>query len=385
MCVGCPGSESAFGSSQYIKINNSDFVAIQGSITMERLLMGDVRISYKQIIKSRVILKEGQVNYLLNHLGLGDNATFLAMKATYNVKSVHKEDNYILWNYYDDFSKVYPMAEMMVLTGSPDSRIKQLYLTNPSTKYPVVLDLMIAVIDDEYSYFNDTVNQSGTSFTGLSYTDIQTYVVGESIVINDINGDPLVYLNLSSINSISISGSIITIDDDTLGSILLVFLTENDANQANSIISYILSNPSVDISDIDPLLDTEDPTLYFYTYVGDNVSGATISSSITSSVPAYVGGTYSFGYTFSTSISLSTYGGTPSAISKSDIIYLLVDSIVDNRDGIISMTSSNIIITSTQSEITSITTVGTYSVTFDFSDIAKNYLDGVIIGLEITI
>jgi hypothetical protein len=32
-----------------------------------------------------IILKPGQVNYLLNHLGLGDNATFLAIKAVYKV------------------------------------------------------------------------------------------------------------------------------------------------------------------------------------------------------------------------------------------------------------------------------------------------------------
>jgi hypothetical protein len=43
---------------------------------------------------------------------------------------------------------------------------------------------MVAVIDEEYSFF--TYNKpNGTSFTGLSYTDIKSYVIGESIVIND--------------------------------------------------------------------------------------------------------------------------------------------------------------------------------------------------------
>ena len=175
MCVGCPG-ESLYGSSQYIKLHNSDFIALQGINTMERLMMGDVRIPYKQVLKGRVILKPGQVNYLLNYLGLGDNATFLAIKATYNQKSVNKEDNYILWNYYDNPSQTYPMAEMMVLTGSPTNRIKQLYLTNQSTKYSVVLDVMVAIIDDEYSFFSDLINQIGTSFTNLTLLNIETNV-----------------------------------------------------------------------------------------------------------------------------------------------------------------------------------------------------------------
>jgi hypothetical protein len=47
------------------------------------------------------------------------------------------------------------------------------------------------------------------------------------------------------------------------------------------------------------------------------------------------------------------------------------------------MTASNILI-SGSSSVTSITTVGTYSMTFDFSDLAQNYLDGVVVNLGIT-
>jgi len=39
MCIGCPGNTSIFGNtSQYIKIQGSDFVAIEGVNTVERLL-----------------------------------------------------------------------------------------------------------------------------------------------------------------------------------------------------------------------------------------------------------------------------------------------------------------------------------------------------------
>ena len=383
MCVGCPGT-SIFGSkSQYIKIQNSDFVAIEGANTTERLIGSDIRIPYKQLLKSRVILKAGQANYLLNHLGLGDNATFLTIKATYNKDSVNEEDNYVDY-YYDNLSTRFSFNQLMVLTGNSTNRIKQLYLTNPNVKYAVTLDVMVAVLDDTYSFFPDTINQTGTSFTGLSYTDITSYIVGESIVISDVNNRPLIYINLSSINSISRTSTILTIDDETLGTLLLIFLTEYDAIQAQSILSYVLSNPNIDIADIDPLADSVDPVIYFKTYVGE--TGATISSSLTSSVPTYVGGSsYSVtGYTFSTSISLSTYGSS-SVITKNNLVDLLINSVVDNRDGIISITGSNLILLGTESNlVSSITSTGTHSLSFDFSDIAQNYLDGVIINLDIT-
>ena len=256
MCIGCPGNTSIFGNtSQYIKLQGSDFVAIEGVNTIERLIGGDLRFPYKQILKSRILLKSGQANYLLNHLGLGDNATFLAIKATYNKSSVNEEDNYINYSYYTDLSKINTFSQLLVLTGNSSHRIEQLYLTNPSLKYTVTLDVMVAIMDDTYSFFNDTLNQTGTSFTGLSYTDIASYIIGQSIVINDINNNPLIYLNLSNINSISRNSTIITIDDDIFGNILLVFNTEFDSVQAQSLLTYVLSNNNIDIANID-ILDT---------------------------------------------------------------------------------------------------------------------------------
>lgn len=380
--MSCGNGSSLFGpSSQYIKTNNGDFIALIGSNTTERLIMSDLRMPYKQILKSRVILKPGQVNYLLNHLGLGDNATFVAMRATYDPKSVIEEDNYVQWNFYTDFSNLNYFAQLLVLTGNSTHRVEQIYLTNPSTKYSVSIDVMVAVIDDNYSFFNDTVNQSGLSFTGLEFTDIQSYVVGESLVIYDKNTPvrPLIYIMLANINSIERSENILIIDDSGYGNIFLSFLTEYDAIQANSLLNYVLSNPSVDISNISPIEDEVDPILYFNSFVGG--AGDYISfNGATSGVPYNT----SNGFTFSTSISLVTYG-TSSVIDKPTLITLLIDHITDNRDGIMSITSSNLILMNTASAtVSSITSTGTYSLTFDFSDIAQNYLDGVFIDLTIT-
>jgi hypothetical protein len=374
---------SLFGStSQYIKVGNGEFIAIEGANTRDRLLVSDLRMPYKQLLKSRVILKAGQVNYLLNHLGLGDNATFLAIKAVYDNKSVIEEDNYVNWSFYDDLTKVYSFAQMMVLTGNSSNRIKQLYLTNPNVNYTVTLDVMIGVIDDSYNFFNDNVNQSGTSFTGLEYTDIDTYIVGESIVIYDKSSPvrPLIYLQLVNIESIQKSGQILIIDDSSLGTIFLQFLTESDAYQAQSLLNYVLENPNVDISNISPLADEVDPIVYFNEKAGATGSYIDFNGS-TSSVPYAT----SDGFTFSTSISLLDFGtASGTLLDKSHLIYLMIDYIEDNRDGYMTMLPSNLVITGTSGVVNSITSVGTYSVTFDFSDIAQNYLDGVIINLDVT-
>jgi hypothetical protein len=376
--MGCNNQSSLFGSSEkYIKFLNGDLVAIEGANTIDKQILNDLRIPYSQLLRGRVVLKAGQVDYLLNHLGLGDNATFLSIAARYNTKSKIETDNYVQYNYSNDLSKNLYFAQLLMLTGNSTHRIPQLYLTNPNPNYEVTLDVMVAVIDNTYTYFNDTVNQSGLSFTGLEVGDIHTYIINESIVINDKSSPvkPLIYFNLVNINSIERTGAILTIDDLSYGTIFLKFLTETDAIQAFSLLNYVLENPGVDIDTLDPLTDAEDPILYFRSLVdgtGDYIS----FNGMTDSVPYDT----TFGLTFSTSMSLANYSGT---IDRNQLILSLVDNIIDNRDGTMSMTASNIVISGSYS-VTSIITVGTYSITFDFSDLAQNYLDGVVVNLDIT-
>jgi hypothetical protein len=383
MSIGC--GANLFGTkSQFIKTNGGDFIAVDGSNTRERLILSDLRIPYKQILKSRIILKTGQTNYLLNHLGIGDNATFLCMKAVYDGKSVIEADNYVNWSYYDDLTRVNHFADMMVLTGNSTNRIPQLYLTNPSTKYPVYIDVMVGVIDDNYSIFTDTSNQSGTTFVNLNYTDIHSHVVGESLVINDKSSPvkPLIYIRLSDINSIERSGQILIIDDSSLGIIFLQFLTNNDTYQAHSLLNYVLQNPNTDIDTLSPVSDSLDPVVYFYSHVGASSSLDYIAfNGATVSVPYDT----SDGFTFSTTISLLESGtASGTVIDKPQLINLLISGISDNRDGTMSIIPSNLIITGTAGNIGNILNPGSYSVSFDYSDIAHNYLDGVIINLDIT-
>lgn len=382
--MSCPGcSSNLFGvSSQFIKTNAGDIVATDGSNIREKLVLSDMRIPYKQILKSRVILKPGQVNYLLNHLGLGDNATFLTVRAMYDPKSKVEADNYVEYSFYDDLSNVNTFSQIITLTGNSSHRVKQMYLNNPNATYPVQLDVMVAVIDDTYQFFNDFVNQTATTFTGLEYTDIQSFVVGQSIVVYDKKTpkNALTYFTISDISSMERDGKVVTVED-SIKVVMMKFLTENDAAQAMSILNYVTENPWVEISAISPIEDVVDPVMFFYSKVGGvGGTGSYIAfNGETASVPYDT----TYGLTFSTSISMADYGSA-SVISKQSLIDLIVDKIIDVRDGTMSIIPSNILLENQNLvQVSQIGATGSYEMSFDFSDIALNYLDGVIVNIDI--
>ena len=367
MSIGCSGG--LFGpNNQFIKTNAGDFIAVDGSNIREKLILSDLRIPYKQILKSRIILKPGQVSYLLNHLGLGDNATFLSIKATYDKKSVYEEENFVNWNFYDDFSKIYTFAQMMTLTGNSKNRIKQLYLTNPNTKYSVSLDVMVAIIDDEYSFFNNTINQGGLSFSRLKYTSIITHIVDESIAIlsNDFIPVPICYIMLRDIASIEKNSKIIIIDDTSIGRIFLEFDSVYDATQAFSLLELVRESAQtgggVIIQELNPRPDNSDPIVHF-TPIVDIVGGTTYSLPYDSNM----------GITFSATMS---FYGLSTEITKDVILANLIESISDNRDIEISINTGNIIVLDVDDVyMSSINDPGVYRVYFDIVDNAENYVD----------
>jgi hypothetical protein len=377
------GVNSIFGANNYIRFLNSDLVAIEGPNTLERLIASDVRIPYKQVLKGRIQLKAGQVNYLMNHLGLGDNATFVAIIARYDSKSVNEEDNYLEWYYYDDPGTKHYMDQLMFLTGNSTHRIPQLYITNPNQNYNVQLDVMVAIIDDTYTFFPDTTNQSGLSFYDLQCNStvncINTFVTNESIVIYDTNTPrkALVYITNTDISSININGDLIIIDSQTMGKIFLQFISIDDAKQAYSLINWILEVQDVVVQGVN--MDLEPPIIYFYPYVNnDNTKSYITMGGMTAGVP-YDTGTNSSSLTFSTSFSLSEYGDLvygSYTITKSGLYNILISGAADNRDGEIRLDDSDLILEDFSCNvISSIAAAGTYSLYFNVNDIAGNYIN----------
>jgi hypothetical protein len=355
-----------FGSgAQYIKVSGGDFIAIEGSNTVERLTVSDLRMPYKQLLKSKIILKAGQQNYLFNFLGIGDNATFIVVKAIYNKESVIEEDNYITWCFFDDMTKTYPMAQMMCLTGNSTNRIKQMYFTNPNSKYAVTLEVMVAIIDDSTSFFVNTTDNTAVTYTNISIESIKTLVLGESIqIIDTTDGLPFIYFNITDIDYIQRTGNIVQVNTLTYGLIILIHSNELEAAQTESLLTMVINNPTLDIDTIgrDNIL----PVIYFTNIVS-------YFGSTSSVVDTTMSSTFSAGLTFS----------GPS-MSKTDLIDSLITNVIDDRDGIISTISNNIIIESGQSTLQYISATGSYFIKFDIKDIALNNLDSISLNLTIS-
>lgn len=366
--MGCPIGQgnSIFGpADKYIKFLGGDVVAIEGANLVDKQILNDLRIPYSQLLRGRIVLKAGQVNYLMNHLGLGDNATFLSISARYNSKSVVEEDNYVKYNYYPNLSNNYYFNQVLILTGNSTHRIPQLYLTNPNPDYNVTLDVLVANIDDTYEYFSDVINQSGLTFTGLRSGDIQTHVPGDSLVVYDLDNEPLGYISISTISSIERTGVIITIQESTVGKLFLEFIDEANAKQAYSLLNYVVNNDGAIIDNT--YNDSQSPIVYF----NGTASGYAISM-----IGATTSGPYntSMGISFSATMSLSDV--LNETYLRTDLIDILVNTVVDNKDNIMSLDASNVTITNPNSvTVSSIYLSGTYSVTFNVMDYAGNVVD----------
>lgn len=373
----CTGNSLFGDSSQFIKTNGGDLIAVQGSNIMERLILNDIRIPYKQVNKSRIVLSPGQKDYLVNMMG--DNYTFLAIKVTYDPKSKIDDDNYINWSYVDDRTRVYSISKLQILNGNSTNRIQNIYLSNPNKKVSVYIDILSAVMDDNNDFYDNT-NQVSTSIVSLKLSDIKSHVVGESIKIVSNSVDKpsdLVYIQISSILNVENLGDILIVNTTLYGKMFLQFITTQEALQSESLLNYIKNNPNIDIDDLDPLEDLESPIVYFYSNIFNDISNDFIYLDGDNTNVPYNSG---LGMTFSSTYDLNN--STYSSLDKNDIIEMFIDSVIDNRDGEIILSDSNIIIDN-DSQIQNITQSGTYSIGITLSDMVGNNLDNLKITLQI--
>lgn len=362
--------QSLFGSgSNYIKVSNGSFVAIEGANTAESLILSDLRMPYKQLLKGRIILKVGQTDYLLNHLGLGDNATFLAIKATYDAKSVMEVDNYIQWSFYDDIERVNTLAQLLVLTGNSSNRIPQLWLTNPNSKYPVTLDVMVAVIDDntffDYRpivYFTSPVTLENAVYLGPYNTSLGTNFGITISSVNDFTGYNIDDLRTEIVDHVVESNGLLlsTTTSDYL-------LYDYNSNLINSFTLSGTYSMFFDITDsLNNSIDTDDNVIIEYnaeyTPVVFFTPDVYLFGSTSSPVNTLQGST--FGATMA--LPMSFYGGTVNPI---DIANVLVDHVEEANGVTFLATASNYILYDYSNLVISgITMSGTYSLGFNITD-----------------
>jgi hypothetical protein len=178
---------------------------------------------------------------------------------------------------------------------------------------------------------------SNTKFVDLTWGCIKTHVIGETVLVVDRQGVPLIYLTISSIQSIQKSSDLeILILDSQVDPVTLSFLTQFDSSQAYSMLNYLLQNPMIDLNGMSP--DTMPPQVFFNElFFGSPLLPKDDVSSMGSIAP------------YSTDDCVHYVAQIDSAIllfpvSKSLIISELVYDVVDNRDDNVVVTESDITI-----------------------------------------
>jgi hypothetical protein len=226
-------------------------------------------------------------------------------------------------------------------------------------------------IERYYGYIRDGYTSSKMRFRNLLWTNIKTHVIGESILIDDSDSNPQIYISLATISSIdSSTENTLIIIDSQYDPIYLEFQTELDCKQALSIFNAILENPTLDINTL--TLDNEKPVIYFNEFFFDGVIN--IKDSLTPG-PHNSGDSLEFEVETN---EVDITGGLP--LNNSDILEQLVDEISDNRDTI-SYGKNDLTIfkdTLDSTQYNQIDSVGDWIIKFTIGDLGDNSVTTII-------
>jgi hypothetical protein len=210
-----------------------------------------------------------------------------------------------------------------------------------------------------------------SSKIGTYLEDISLYQIEntqKSFKILDNSGTKVAaQFPISEITSIVKEGSSVLVYS-SLEDLRFDFASSSVAGQVYSLMGWVKDDPTRTITDLGATSSREDleaPVIYFNPIV--KLNGVT--------------GTWS-----------STYSGTFSAtwvytdiLSKRDLAADLVRVATDNRDGILTLTESNIFIYTNSTYSNYISGVGAYVITFDLDDRAGNSVgQGLTISLTVT-
>lgn len=250
--------------------------------------------------------------------------------------------NYIEYYFEDEPLIRRPITDMFMTTGNEYHRIPQMYVYNP-TPYPILLTIMAANIGS--NTISTNINPTDTTFSNLAYTQIlsdQTiynvgYTGSTQFEIYDGANNLILAIPYLKIEVVEVVGNIMTISTDSDQVITLQFLSEFNARQAHSRMSWALEYYQRRYLTADyPGVDDVGPVINFYSAPIIHYSGVTLC--------------------------------------KNRLREIFIESITDDRDGPINIYNANVVIQKQNSvlQYEKITEPGTYWIYFSIKDIAGN-------------
>jgi hypothetical protein len=168
---------------------------------LDKLSLEDLEIPYESQYRARIVLKAGETDQPLIYGFIGKAVTFLMIKVTYDSVNdpyyKYEQEKYNITYYFENDPVLKPLNRLMIMTGSADEKIPQIYLNNP-LDYDVVLDVLHATVDTE---FGTGITSAGFGVSNLS----------DVILSGLTSGDTLVYWNGLWTNRVSSNSNAMTI------------------------------------------------------------------------------------------------------------------------------------------------------------------------------
>jgi hypothetical protein len=354
---GCVSSSSLFKPTQkIIKFYQDSLVAVEGPKQVAKLDFCGLKIPYEYITVSKMILPKEVMSMPVQH-NLGNKLTFIALKLTYQPVVNNPQtsncgcgctscggvtNDQIIQYYFEDQPDVVRHANnILILSGTKLNPLVPIYISNPGTKYNVMVDILASAHEIDYNTLTH-VDQSQFAFENMKWTDIISDTQSKDLVIYQ-GADPVGYISTSKISNIELNSRVLIVDDFGAGAVYLTFADEFNAQQAYSLISWVLQNPAVNVI----------------------VSG--MQADVTAPVVTYK--------PFTPELVLGDYPEDSGfLIEKSDLISIMIDSCYDSRDGAITVGEYNINImpVNTTTKYSAISNMGKYNIIVEVSDNAGN-------------
>jgi hypothetical protein len=351
--------------SRVIKFYACANISTEGPNIIGKLSLSDVQIPYESQYTTKISLNPGAENQPLLYGFLGNNVTYLLLKATYdetNPRCQIEEEQYIEYYLEDNPTVVRYINKLLLLTGNSQKRIPQIYLNNPG-ELRVDVEVMMANLGQSDIDIAD-IQDDTISITNLYHNSIisdtiwncTTLVSGSTqFQVYDYEGNISLYLDYGEIDTIEryAEDNQLVIDTKSDTRIYLTFLSQFELFQGHSRMEWVLEDPlNRYLTKDHPGIDTIAPVMTMNTGVYPiNPSGNT--------------------YIMPFSRNPSTSGFT---IYPDDVLNYFIYEIEDNRDGKMDVDDADIIIRK-EGEIlplTGITETGLFDVIITISDIAKN-------------
>jgi hypothetical protein len=322
---------------KFIKFRNCELSVVNGPNVVNNLNLQSVKINYEQFMRTQVQIPAGQKNFLLSFPMLGIKVTHLTIKPTYKE---HKPNmNYLRWKFQSDSGNKWSMTNMMMLTATSNNPIPPILIDNPNKNEPVVLDILVAVMTQDY--MNDV--SAFIYLDNLTFDKVRTFNETNSGILTFFNSaDEMVgSVNISDIINISRipTKNRIVIDESSSNNVVLDFVNDYHTRQALSAINWVIQDAA--FRSLPQAPDNEGPVVTFKNTVIDG----------------------------KLSIDLSLHDNT---YTKQNFIDNAINVVTDARDGIIVPQINNIIFRKDNVLMHTIVETGTYTATITAQDIAGN-------------